>query len=355
MSLKLLKPPNSMTVDTISRPFIGSPPTARPWSHRIATKLFHACRRSQLNEIEGLRPLEEERPIVVATHQQNSEGFSSHIKLVCIADTHNARPELPYGDILLHAGDLSQYGTFDEIQAQLKWLAAQPHKHKIVVAGNHDLLLDKDFVDAHPDRELERHPGKRRADLDWGDIHYLQHDSVQIKITNGSTSRLVKVFGSPWTPRMGSWAFQYGPKSPFSWKGAILGDADVVLVHGPPAEHLDAGGKGCEDLLAELWRVRPQLMVCGHIHAGRGHEVLLFDRLQGLHENVALGRGNWMASMVMLGFYTLWLALLGLVRRPREVRMNSDRARVQPTWLVNAAVAGGRADGKQRSPYTVLI
>lgn len=50
----------------------------------------------------------------------------------------------------MHAGDLSQYGTFNEIQAQLSWLSAQTHEHKIVVAGNHDLLLDKVFVEAHP-------------------------------------------------------------------------------------------------------------------------------------------------------------------------------------------------------------
>ncbi|ELQ33467.1 hypothetical protein OOU_Y34scaffold00937g14 [Pyricularia oryzae Y34] len=54
--------------------------------------------------------------------------------------------QLPPGDSLVHAGDLSQYGTFAEIQAQLTWLAAQPHRHKVVVAGNHDLLLDSDFA-----------------------------------------------------------------------------------------------------------------------------------------------------------------------------------------------------------------
>ncbi|KAH8838858.1 hypothetical protein MCOR27_010049 [Pyricularia oryzae] len=54
--------------------------------------------------------------------------------------------QLPPGDSLVHAGDLSQYGTLAEIQAQLTWLAAQPHRHKVVVAGNHDLLLDSEFA-----------------------------------------------------------------------------------------------------------------------------------------------------------------------------------------------------------------
>ncbi|KAJ4397175.1 hypothetical protein N0V93_001399 [Gnomoniopsis smithogilvyi] len=233
-----------MTGETISRPFIRSP--ARPWSHRIATKLFRACRRWQLGDNEGM--LEQQHPVVIASSQHNDDR-ASPIKLVCVSDTHNSKPELPEGDILVHAGDMSQYGTFDEIQAQLSWLAAQTHKHKIVVAGNHDLLLDKAFVEAHPDRELDCHPGKRRADLNWGDIQYLQHSSVRVKVVSGTTSRVLHIFGSPWTPRMGSWAFQYEPNSSFTWKGAIPRDADVIVVHGPPAEHLDDGGKGCKDLL----------------------------------------------------------------------------------------------------------
>jgi hypothetical protein len=29
------------------------------------------------------------------------------ITVVCISDTHNTQPPIPYGDLLLHAGDLS--------------------------------------------------------------------------------------------------------------------------------------------------------------------------------------------------------------------------------------------------------
>ena len=40
--------------------------------------------------------------------------------VICISDTHNSKPPLPDGEILLHAGDLSQYGLVDEIQAQTR-------------------------------------------------------------------------------------------------------------------------------------------------------------------------------------------------------------------------------------------
>lgn len=283
----------------------------------------------------------------------------SPIKLVCIADTHNLKPELPHGDILLHAGDLSQYGTFDEIQAQLHWLNSQPHQHKIIIAGNHDLLLDSAFVQSHPDRELDRHPGKRRADLDWGGVHYLQHGSVRVEVKTRTTSRLVHVFGSPWTPRMGSWAFQYGPDSGFAWKGAIPHDADVVLVHGPPAEHLDDGGKGCKDLLKELWGARPRVAICGHIHPGRGHELLVYDRLQQYYEDVALGRSNWMTSLLLLGICTAWRALMHVKRAAGGTLSdtgNGDKdEQSTSTWLVNAAIAGGHGKVQKRDPYVVLL
>ncbi len=40
--------------------------------------------------------------------------------------------------------------TCAEIQEQLTWLATQPHRYKVVIAGNHDLLLDDRFQDKHP-------------------------------------------------------------------------------------------------------------------------------------------------------------------------------------------------------------
>ena len=76
----------------------------------------------------------------------------NHISVVCISDTHNTQPYIPAGDLLLHAGDLSNWGTFAEIQAQLTWLSQQPHRYKIVIAGNHDLLLDVKNRERHRKR-----------------------------------------------------------------------------------------------------------------------------------------------------------------------------------------------------------
>src|ERR1700743_3098334 len=56
------------------------------------------------------------------------------VSIICVSDTHNTQPEVPEGDVLIHAGDLTQSGSVEELQAALAWLRAQPHPHKLVVA-----------------------------------------------------------------------------------------------------------------------------------------------------------------------------------------------------------------------------
>jgi hypothetical protein len=59
------------------------------------------------------------------------------ITLVCISDTRNSTPSgIPDGDILLHAGDMTNKGTFAELQAQLDWISTLPHLHKVAIGGN---------------------------------------------------------------------------------------------------------------------------------------------------------------------------------------------------------------------------
>src|SRR6188768_3083249 len=73
------------------------------------------------------------------------------VAVVCISDTHNHQPsETPAGEILIHAGDLTQSGTLEELQASLNWINSCPHLYKIVIAGNHDLFLDHTLPHADP-------------------------------------------------------------------------------------------------------------------------------------------------------------------------------------------------------------
>ena len=74
------------------------------------------------------------------------------IRMVCISDTHSAVENLeipfkiPDGDILIHAGDFTNYGEVDKVKEFNTWLGTLPHTHKIVVAGNRDISFDPSVV-----------------------------------------------------------------------------------------------------------------------------------------------------------------------------------------------------------------
>ncbi|KAK9414034.1 putative Calcineurin-like phosphoesterase [Seiridium unicorne] len=83
------------------------------------------------------------------------------IKIVCLSDTHDGIVDsVPEGDLLIHAGDLTNSGTAAAIQKQVDWLASLGHKHKVLIGGNHDCHLDKSWRCAYqktPGRKWKNH------------------------------------------------------------------------------------------------------------------------------------------------------------------------------------------------------
>lgn len=61
-------------------------------------------------------------------------------RFVCISDTHNNSPitgafKLPKGDVLIHAGDMTQRGSYAELRKTLDWIEQSDFEVKIVIAG----------------------------------------------------------------------------------------------------------------------------------------------------------------------------------------------------------------------------
>ena len=174
------------------------------------------------------------------------------MRIVAIADTHNSQLSLPDGDILIHAGDLTGRGSLPELERVADWLRAQPHRHKVVIAGNHDFAL-------------QRNPVAARA-LFHG-LTFLEDSEV----TLGG----LRIWGSPWQPWFHDWAFnaRRGPEIDAKW-ARIPEGIDVLVTHGPPYGYgdlvLDGERVGCEDLLRHLGRVKPRVHLFGHIHEDRG-------------------------------------------------------------------------------------
>lgn len=169
------------------------------------------------------------------------------MRLVCISDTHGYYPaKLPAGDILIHAGDFTAYGSYEETERFFEWLDAQPFKDVLAVPGNHDVSL-----------ELTRIP-------DPGRIHLLMHQSVEIEG--------FKIFGSPITPVFNDWAFMATDGVRDILFQQIPEDTDILVTHGPPRGVLDRNFQGlpcgCPILAGLPWK--PQAHIFGHIHEQGG-------------------------------------------------------------------------------------
>ena len=121
------------------------------------------------------------------------------IRVVCISDTHDQTVNIPPGDLLIHAGDLTNDGTVADIQKQLDWLDSQPHRHKVVICGNHD-----SWFDPKSRKEEDKASG---AKPDLKRIHYLERSSVSLEFPE--SKRKLNVYGGPDLPQCGGSSFAY--------------------------------------------------------------------------------------------------------------------------------------------------
>jgi len=178
-----------------------------------------------------------------------------------LSDTHAhplAKWLIPDGDVLIHSGDFCRGRTvpLEAVRHFNDDMSALPHKHKLFVAGNHDLPLALDAEAA-------------RAMLTA--VTYLEDSGVTI---DG-----VKFYGSPWQPEHRFWAFNLARRCPelkAKW-AAVPDDTDVLITHSPPFGILDVSRSAYEEVGCELLRRRletfsPKLHVFGHVHEGRGQE-----------------------------------------------------------------------------------
>jgi predicted phosphohydrolase len=148
------------------------------------------------------------------------------MKLVMTSDLHGTHPTLPDGDALLVCGDCFVGDDMLSLRRDLDWLMSQPHRHKVLVAGNHDLVLV---------RHLDKIPDS---------VTYLANRTV---ILEG-----VRVHGLSWLGQ---------PRVPHG--------VDVVIGHRPPLGVLDAG-QGDATLYQQVVNARPKVMAFGHAHGCAG-------------------------------------------------------------------------------------
>lgn len=176
------------------------------------------------------------------------------------SDTHTEHKllEIPRGiDIAIFSGDCSNprdpIRNEREVTDFLKWFSKLRIEHKIFVAGNHDVSIERGLVS--------------RGDFVKYGIIYLENDYVVI---DG-----IKIFGSPYQPTFGKgWAFNKARHSLDEVWAQIDQDTDIVVTHTPPKTILDVSYYqneidhcGCNALKRHiLTRIKPKLHLFGHIH-----------------------------------------------------------------------------------------
>ncbi|GAB7358143.1 hypothetical protein MBLNU230_g0301t1 [Neophaeotheca triangularis] len=217
---------------------------------------------------------------------------TAKLRLVCISDTHNTDPssgaiKLPPlgGDILIHAGDLTNSGSPGEITKTLAWLGELTCKFRkvLVVAGNHDGCLEAAFDGREGDGGGEAREAVRRLCGETEGLVFLEHDEgvrvLQLAVPGGRVE--VRVWGSPLSPARsgaGRWAFQYPEAEAEGVWDRVPTGLDLMVTHTPPKGLCDRSGfwgeGGCGVLRGVLGRVRPRVLVCGHCHEGRGAVVV---------------------------------------------------------------------------------
>ena len=194
------------------------------------------------------------------------------MKITFISDTHakhnQVTSSLPGGDVLIHAGDISNKGYRTEIQDFIKWFSTiENYTHKIFIAGNHDFSC-QDEVSA-VEELLRLNPGSE----------YLYDDMFLIGDESADYDDMVKVWGSPWQPEFYNWAFnlpRQGAELKEVWN-MIPSDVDILITHGPPYGHLDyvtysKQNVGCELLRDRIDLIKPKIHVFGHIHSSYGYK-----------------------------------------------------------------------------------
>ncbi|XP_069142469.1 metallophosphoesterase MPPED2-like [Argopecten irradians] len=207
------------------------------------------------------------------------------VRVVCISDTHSKveikdPDSIPPGDVLLHAGDFTMKGQPSSVSVFNQFLGQLSHKHKIVIAGNHEISFDDVIM------------SKKSLDPMFGSMQTYRDEMNKfgVKCTKELLTNCIyledsmvclfgiNIYGSPWQPvySSGRWGFNIcrGELLLEKWK-SIPKNTDILITHGPPVGYGDVakGGNhvGCVELLNVVQKVvKPKYHVFGHIHEGYG-------------------------------------------------------------------------------------
>lgn len=193
------------------------------------------------------------------------------MRIALISDLHGHLPEIPPCDLLIIAGDICP----DKFPSRgYKWPDPQ---------GQKDWMYDTfgPWAIKQPARQIAATWGNH----DWVDDKWLASGGAKVIVDQCIEVGGLNIWFSPWSPLFGGWHWMKSPSELVDVYAKIPEGVDILVSHGPPygcgdqldEHYLVLGSRkdenshaGSKELLATIQRVKPKLVVCGHIHSGYG-------------------------------------------------------------------------------------
>lgn len=180
----------------------------------------------------------------------------------CVGCLHGNYPKLPGGDLLIITGDLTARDKEKEYLDCFDWIHEQNYRKKVLIAGNHDTLMQKD-----------NYSGPMHCEFEYLCDSYIIFEGI-------------KIYGTPWTlnfkgqnPKCKGFGIETEEELEQKFSDILLhhDDVDILVSHSPPYGILDkiiegdhVGSKYLRNALE--YAIRPKLHVFSHIHESYGQE-----------------------------------------------------------------------------------
>ena len=188
---------------------------------------------------------------------------------------------LPDGDVLVHAGDSTGSGSLPQIDDFTRWMGSQPHRHKVLIAGNHDFAFDSSLRDP--------------VWAEWA-RNMCENNGVTYLCGEEATIEGVKFYGFPWQPIYKWMAFNARQGELWGRLKLVPENTNVLITHGPPLGIFDyipdiAEHVGSFEIAKTIDRL-PQLKahVFGHIHEGYGMSTRESDGIKFANASICTAR-----------------------------------------------------------------
>jgi Icc-related predicted phosphoesterase len=182
------------------------------------------------------------------------------LKIAAISDTHGYPFDLLKAEVLVHAGDLTANGLWQEAVLWGERINTTAYAGVVLVPGNHDLCFEQ-----MPQQEFYNFPP---------DFHLLIDKAWEYK------GRVF--YGSPWTPPFMNWAFMRSESELRRIYRKMPVEVDILITHGPACGIFDneCGSRALRDAI-EARKIHCHIF--GHIHEYGGSSGVFFQQGNKTH------------------------------------------------------------------------